>query len=304
MRKSLESINDIKGIKDEENELNSEINYYIEFENNLNKIDELKKSINKSNSNKIKINFEYNNKELLTIIKKFGILKIENVFKENIEKINFNSNPLDNLIEEKDDNNFNIKNSFFNLIEEKDDKIIKIKFEKSRIEKILDIKNSKFINIDDIKIINIGNKSYKNLIFVKDGDNSSNDINFFGDYKNSKIHGLTKTDKFNPNDTANFNISLSIDHPKQNEEYKMIIYVREKGKDENLSGSLEIYIKITQEYDDNLINDLYKEFEAEYGISSILGGEEASKQKIRELNCNKDEITKLIFSSFSGETNF
>ena len=43
IRKSFDSINDIKN---KEIELNSEINYYLEFENNLNKIDELNKSIN------------------------------------------------------------------------------------------------------------------------------------------------------------------------------------------------------------------------------------------------------------------
>ena len=45
VKQSLDSINKVKEIKDKENELSSEINYYIEFENNLNKIDELNKSI-------------------------------------------------------------------------------------------------------------------------------------------------------------------------------------------------------------------------------------------------------------------
>ena len=72
MKQSLDSIKNIKEIKDKENELISEINYYIEFENNLNKIDELNKSIIKCNTNKSKIIFAYNNNELKNNIKKFG----------------------------------------------------------------------------------------------------------------------------------------------------------------------------------------------------------------------------------------
>ena len=75
VKQSLESIKDIKEIKDKENELSSEINYYIEFENNLNRLDELNKSIIKCNSNKSKIIFDYNKNEIENIIKKFG--KIE-----------------------------------------------------------------------------------------------------------------------------------------------------------------------------------------------------------------------------------
>ena len=75
MKQSLDSIKDIKEIKAKENELSSEINYYIEFENNLNKINEMNKSIIKCNSNKSKIIFDYNKNELENIIKKFG--KIE-----------------------------------------------------------------------------------------------------------------------------------------------------------------------------------------------------------------------------------
>ena len=48
------------------------INYYIEFGNNLNKINELNQKMIKCNSNNIRITFEVNNKELENIIKKFG----------------------------------------------------------------------------------------------------------------------------------------------------------------------------------------------------------------------------------------
>ena len=133
VKQSLDSINKVKEIKDKENELSSEINYYIEFENNLNKIDELNKSIIKCNSNKSKIIFDYNKDEIENNIKIFG----------------------------------NIKNAVY------------IEFEEKKIEKIIDIQDSKFFTLQDIKIMNIGHKLYKNLYLVKDKVNSSKEINFF-----------------------------------------------------------------------------------------------------------------------------
>ena len=100
VKQSLESINDINEIREKENELNSEINYYIEFENNLDKIDEINKIINKCNSNKTKLSFEYNINELENIIKKFGdvkkYIKDDNIIgtkfeKKSIEKILYGS---------------------------------------------------------------------------------------------------------------------------------------------------------------------------------------------------------------------
>ena len=74
VKKCLESVNILK---DKKNELNYEINYYIEFENNLNKINEIEQKIYKCNSNNIKITFEFNNNEIENIIKKIGYIKIQ-----------------------------------------------------------------------------------------------------------------------------------------------------------------------------------------------------------------------------------
>ena len=69
VKKCLESVNKLNDIK---NELNYEIYYYIEFSNELNKINELNQKMIKCNSNNIKITFEFNINELENIIKKFG----------------------------------------------------------------------------------------------------------------------------------------------------------------------------------------------------------------------------------------
>ena len=207
MKQSLELIKDIKAIKDKENEISSEINYYIEFENNLNKINEMNKSIIKCNSNKSKIIFEYNKDEIENNIKKFG----------------------------------NIKSAVY------------IEFEEKNIEKIIDIKYSKFFTIQNIKIMNIGHKLYKNLCLVKDKVKSSTEINFFEPNNPHGINELIIKGDFEPKKPDNFNVSLCIRNPKPNQIYKMIIYVREKIEGYNLSEPFEIIVKV---YGDE-VNELH-----------------------------------------------
>ena len=84
VKKCLESVNILK---DKKNELNYEINYYIEFENNLNKINEIEQKIKKCNSNNIKITFEFNNNEIENIIKKIGYIKIQYIDDDKINQI-------------------------------------------------------------------------------------------------------------------------------------------------------------------------------------------------------------------------
>ena len=267
IKKSFESINDIEK---KEIELNSEINYYLEFEKNLNKIDELNESINKYNLSQTKIIFEYNNDEILNLIKNFGNFKKEN--KNNIEQsdiineFNFNANPLDNLINEEKD--------------------FDIKFENEKIEKNIYYKESKFFTIENIKIINIGQLSFQNLCFVKDKDNSSDDLNFLSTSKIIYNHELTMEEKLKPNDMSSFDIILNISYPKPGKTYKMMIYVREKDKDKNLSKSLEISIKLINS-NEELVNKMYNELEEKYNISGLLCGEDFAKEIIRKNNCDK-----------------
>ena len=126
-KKCLDSVNDLKTIKEKNKELNFEINFYIEFEKNLNKIDDLIQIINKLNSKTYELNLEVNNDKLESDIKKFG--KINQIIKE-IE-------------------------------------IRKIKFEQKNIEKIIEMKDAKFIIINNIKIKNVGNISAHKLFLLK-----------------------------------------------------------------------------------------------------------------------------------------
>ena len=128
------------------------------------------------------------------------------------------------------------------IIDEKEeDKHVKsIKFEKRKREITLDIKEAKFLNIDDIRMTNEGIHSYKNLCFVKDKEKSSEEINFFGHNKHTDIFQLTMAGEFEPNSNANFNITVAINNPKPEQIYKMVIYVREK----NSKKELKKYMKI------------------------------------------------------------
>ena len=137
--------------------------------------------------------------------------------------------------------------------------------------------------------MNIGHKLYKNLYLVKDKVNSSKEINFFEPNNSNGINELIIKGDFGPKKYFNFKVSLYIRNPKPYQIYKMIIYVREKIGDYNLSEPFEINVKV---YDDE-VNNIYKEIEDEYGITGIIE-EEAAKEKILELNCNRDEIVDWI----------
>ena len=66
-----------------------------------------------------------------------------------------NPNPLGDIGED-DNNNDNNNNT-----------ILKIKFEQNNLEKSIEMKDAKFININDIKIKNVGNISAHKLFFIK-----------------------------------------------------------------------------------------------------------------------------------------
>ena len=137
--------------------------------------------------------------------------------------------------------------------------------------------------------MNIGHKLYKNLCLVKDKVNSSKEINFFEPNNPNGINELIIKGDFEPKKPDNFNVSLCIRNPKLNQIYKMIIYVREKIEDYNLSEPFEIIVKV---YGDE-VNELYQELEDAYGLSNFIE-EERAKAKILELNCNREQICDWI----------
>ena len=183
-------------------------------------------NIIKTSSNEL-INFQLKN------INKMLSLAYDDL-KKNIEKIK-------NLLNESLTNN-EIKKPF--ILSQINDNEIKIKIGTQKIDKTLDLKYSKSFLIDNINIKNIGNKSFKNLYLIKDNMNSSREINFLTDSKIIDKFELSLNGELKPNDTYNAIAHLNIINAKPEQIYKMIIYVREKGHDRNISEPLEINIKI------------------------------------------------------------
>ena len=212
---------------------------------------------------------------------------------------------LSNIKEEAEEiysglNEFNecIQNEEIIININKENKKINIKFDKRKIETILDIKQAKFFNVDNIKITNIGEQSYENLCFFKDKANSSKDFGFFND-KNFEFHELTLAGEFEPEESMNFNISLRIDNARPNQIYKMVIYVREKNSRKNLSDPFEICIRIINNDDpiqqrQNIANKIYEEIRNEFKDYDYLLNKNEIINQLLENNLNKEEIKKSI----------
>ena len=202
------------------------------------------------------------------------------------------------IINQKPANNFNPNPiEFFG---EQIDQKLSIKFLNKNIEKILDIKEAKFINIDNIEIKNIGNEPLNHLILVRDDDNSSDDFYFFSNSANQKELELTMPGAFDINDSQKFNISLKINYPKPNQIYKMVLYVREKNNDNNLSEPLEIIIKIKQNEEDPMkqkiqqATQIYEELKNEFHDYENLIEKNDIINQLLNNNFNKEEIKKSL----------
>lgn len=248
LKESLDSIGELEEIKNKQNKLSSEINYYIKFENNMNKIEEINKTINNCNSNQIDVSFKYDFSELENTIKEFGSIKII-----------------------KDEN-------------------LSIKFDTNNIVKTLDVNEARFITLDDITIINKGSNSYRSLVFFKDEQKSSKDINFFGNSENTFFE-LTLGGEFEPKEKSKISISLSIDNPKKNATYKLVLHVKEKKKRKNLSEPFEIVIKVKGDdpVDEEKVKELIEHLQEYYDILGVVE-EEKVRDKIIELNYDEKAL--------------
>ena len=183
-------------------------------------------------------------------------------------------------------------------INKDNNKKINIKFDKRKIETILDIKQAKFFNVDNIRITNIGEQSYENLCFFKDKANSSKEICFFND-KNFEFHELTLAGEFEPEESMSFNISLRIDNAKPNQIYKMVIYVKEKDSRKNLSDPFEICVRIINNDDpiqqrQNIANKIYEEIRNEFKDYDHLLNKNEIINQLLENNLDKEKIKKSI----------
>jgi len=259
----------IKEITDILESINANIEIYYNINDNLIKNFEKKYrnfQILKNMNMIINNNSDFLNK-LETLVNEN---KIVNFFDKtmNMFKI-INSQPKKNEEQKKDDNNIIQQNKEYSNKKEKKEnkninennimrkadideevKTLNIKFDKKRIEKIIDIKQAKSFYIEDIKIKNTGNNTIKNIYLIIDEKNSSNEIKFLdNNNKESNVYKIVMDKQFEPNNTKNFKINLNIKNPKPEQSYKMFIYINEKDKANTKSKilyeTLEISVKIS-----------------------------------------------------------
>ena len=285
----FEEINSLKKklkSKNEENE--KKIKEYVDI-----KIEETKQECKKIIEEKIK---EKDNE-----IKKLN--DIINQLRQEIPK-QLNNNDKNEKIDEKEKHvvkpviNYikKKKNKKLNVPTQIEDNSIKIQFDSKKVDKEIDIKNSKFFTIDNIIIKNIGNSSYKNLYLIKDEITSSKFINFSFNSKVIDKFELPLKEELKPNDTYSATTLLSITNAKHEQKYKMVFYVREKGADKNLSEAFEINIKITDfEQERNVkANKIYEEIKKEYPNNEQLLNKNEIINKLLNNNFNKNEIKNEI----------
>ena len=293
-------INDIFNSKDyQKNKENEEIKYTNFFKQNLEKnmndiLSEKSLAIQDIINSKIS---EYNNLSLQLHKEEFNsMLDFQNKLtkmKNQADQISIGLKDWQNSLQKKQKNKFDIK------------------FGTQNIEKILDINDSSIFYVDGIKIINIGNHSYKNLILVKDNTKSSNEIYFFNYDKNGEIKELAIDGYFEPKNSGSFRLSLTISNPKINQIYKMVIYVREKGIEKNLSEPFEIIVRLivdnnNKEEDPNqkkqkMAEELYKELNYEFMKKIKNDFNEELKEDLENLIIKSEIIEKLMKNNLNKD---
>lgn len=293
-------INDIFNSKDyQKNKENEEIKYTNFFKQNLEKnmndiLSEKSLAIQDIINSKIS---EYNNLSL-------------QLHKEEFNSMLDFQNKLTNMKNQADQISIGLKD-WQNSLQKKQKNKFDIKFGTQNIEKILDINDSSIFYVDGIKIINIGNHSYKNLILVKDNTKSSNEIYFFNYDKNGEIKELAIDGYFYPKNSGSFRLSLTISNPKINQIYKMIIYVREKGIEKNLSEPFEIIVRLivdnnNKEEDPNqkkqkMAEELYKELNYEFMKKIKNDFNEELKEDLENLIIKSEIIEKLMKNNLNKD---
>ena len=196
-----------------------------------------------------------------------------------------NPNPLVGI--DVDENNDNDNN-----------KMLKIKFEQNNIEKLIEMKDAKFININDIKIKNVGNISAHKLYFIKNKEKSSNDFCFYGNSKETDEYELSMPGELKQNESLNCNISMTINNPQPGQKYNIILNAKENN--EIISDPFEIIIKINKPKEDQMkqkqiqANQIYDEIKNQFPNHNNLINKDEIINKLIGNNLNKNEIINDI----------
>ena len=116
-----------------------------------------------------------------------------------------------------------------------------IEFEKDEIKYEINNKKSKYFEIENIKITNIGSKEYNQLYFVIDKYTSSKDLLFNNFLSNDTYRKITLDEPLQKGESLSNNVYF-IFYGQELREYTIFIYVRENINGENLSLPLKIIV--------------------------------------------------------------
>ena len=218
---------------------------------------------------------------------------------ENKNLVSEIKNAVDEIKTEVEQMNSGIKD-YKNDLEKRKSSIIfnRIQFEQKNIEKIIEMKDAKFININNIGIKNVGNISIHKLFFVKDQEKSSNDFCFFGNSKATNEYELTMPGELEQKNSINYSVSMNINNPQPGKEYKAIIYAKENN--EIISEPFEIIIRINKPQEDPLkqkqtqANQIYEEIKNQFPNHNSLINKDEIINKLISNNLNKNEIINDI----------
>ena len=218
---------------------------------------------------------------------------------ENKNLVSEIKNAVDEIKTEVEQMNSGIKD-YKNDLEKRKSSIIfnRIQFEQKNIEKIIEMKDAKFININNIGIKNVGNISIHKLFFVKDQEKSSNDFCFFGNSKATNEYELTMPGELEQKNSINYSVSMNINNPQPGKEYKAIIYAKENN--EIISDPFEIIIKINKPKEDPIeqkqiqANQIYEEIKDQFPNHNSLINKDEIINKLISNNLNKNEIINDI----------
>jgi hypothetical protein len=196
-----------------------------------------------------------------------------------------NPNPIEGMNEDDDEKN----------------KIFKISFAQKNIEKEIELKDSNFINIENIKLTNIGNVSCKKLYFIKEQENSSNDLCFFGNSRATNEYEISMPGELKPKQSFPCTVTMNINNPQAGQEYKIIIYAKENKKI-IVSDPFEIIIKINNPKEDPMkqkqmkASQIYEEIKDQFAAQADedLINKEDIINRLLQNNLNKDEIVNDI----------
>ena len=202
--------------------------------------------------------------------------------KSYIEKINDSYRGQDLIIEEEDFN----------------DNKIEIEIMNEKIEREEFTNTCRFINIDNIGIKNIGNKTFKHLYFVKDEKESSKDIIFYRNDRKNNLNRLCLDGEFNPSKKTIYSFYLKINYPKINHKYDIILYIREEENGPNLSNPLKIIINVKESDEERIKREEEKEKERKRKEEERIKKEQERKQIEEERKQIEEEEKKKINELF------